>query len=55
VTDGVGALGGNLVGKRYVCPQCGTELIGVKSGEGRFTCDGVAMELKTSKPLPSSD
>jgi hypothetical protein len=45
----------NAVGKRYRCPTCGVELMCVKKGPGRFTCHGAAMELKTAKPLPSSD
>jgi len=45
----------NQMGKRYTCPTCGTTVICVKRGDGRFTCHGSPMELVTAKPLPSSD
>jgi desulfoferrodoxin-like iron-binding protein len=45
----------NQVGKRYRCEVCGTQVICVKRGEGRFSCHGQPMELESSKPLPSSD
>jgi len=45
----------NLVGKRYRCAACGTEVMCVKGGTGRFHCHDAAMELLTAKPLPSSD
>ena len=45
----------NQVGKRYTCAECGTQVICVKRGEGRFTCHGQPMELQSAKPLPSSD
>jgi desulfoferrodoxin-like iron-binding protein len=45
----------NQVGKRYRCEECGTQVICVKRGEGRFTCHGQPMELESNKPLPSSD
>ena len=49
------ARNGTLIGKRYVCGTCGTELLCAKNGAGRFTCHGAPMDLKTAKPLPSSD
>jgi hypothetical protein len=45
----------NLVGKRYVCAQCASVLICVKPGQGQFHCHGQAMDLLSTKPLPSSD
>lgn len=45
----------NQTGKRYTCAHCVTQIICVKKGDGAFTCHGVAMELVTAKPLPSSD
>jgi Desulfoferrodoxin, N-terminal domain len=45
----------NLVGKRYRCANCGTEVMCVKGGSGRFHCHDAPMELLTAKPLPSSD
>jgi hypothetical protein len=45
----------NQIGKRYRCATCGSELICVKKGAGRFTCHEQPMELLTAKPLPSSD
>jgi hypothetical protein len=45
----------NQVGKRYQCASCGTQVICVRPGGGRFTCHDVPMELLTAKPLPSSD
>lgn len=45
----------NITGKRYVCPTCQSQVICVKKGDGAFHCHGVAMELVTARPLPSSD
>ncbi|NKY55131.1 hypothetical protein [Nocardia flavorosea] len=45
----------NETGKRYTCATCSTQVICVKKGEGSFTCHGAPMELRTAKPLPSSD
>jgi desulfoferrodoxin-like iron-binding protein len=45
----------NQVGKRYRCAECGTQVICVKPGAGRFHCHAEPMELLTAKPLPSSD
>ena len=45
----------NQVGKRYTCAECGTQVICVKRGDGRFSCHGQPMELQSAKPLPSSD
>ena len=50
-----GEMSGNLVGKRYHCEICGTEVICVKAGAGRMTCHGQSMELLAAKPLPATD
>ena len=44
-----------LIGKRYVDATETVELLCTSSGTGQLTCDGVAMTLKTAKPLPASD
>jgi desulfoferrodoxin-like iron-binding protein len=45
----------NQVGKRYVCAHCGSTVICVKPGTGRFHCHGDPMQQLLAKPLPSSD
>jgi hypothetical protein len=45
----------NQMGKRYVCTECETTVLVTKAGDGELTCHGVAMELASAKPLPSSD
>ena len=45
----------NQMGKRYRCEACGSEVMCVKGGSGRFECHAAPMELLTAKPLPSSD
>lgn len=45
----------NQVGKRYVCESCGSEIMCVKRGVGRFHCHGAPMAVVTARPLPSSD
>lgn len=49
------AAAANQVGKRYVCETCGSEIMCVKKGSGRFCCHGSAMSLVSARPLPSSD
>jgi hypothetical protein len=46
---------GSLVGKRYRCESCGTEIICVRAGKGRVACHGLAMALLAAKPLPATD
>lgn len=48
-------LGGTLLGKRYVDEAGGIELLATKAGEASLSVDGVALTIKTAKPLPSSD
>jgi hypothetical protein len=45
----------NVLGKRYMCESCGTEVLCNKAGTGAFECCDSAMKLKEAKPLPSSD
>lgn len=45
----------NLLGKRFKCEVCGTEVLCTKAGEGTVTCCGKEMVMQKPKPLPSSD
>ena len=46
---------GTRMGKRYV-DQAGTiELLCVKAGKASLSVDGVILQTKDAKPLPSSD
>jgi hypothetical protein len=47
--------GGILLGKRYTNGDATVEILGVKAGAGSLTLDGEPLELKSAKPLPSSD
>lgn len=44
-----------LLGKRYVCTQCGTEILCTKPGPGVIECCGAELQVKEAKPVPSSD
>ncbi len=46
---------GSQLGKRYVEGKSGIELLCTKAGTGSLSVDGVLMEIKEAKPLPSSD
>ncbi|MFJ8816531.1 hypothetical protein [Amycolatopsis thermoflava] len=46
---------GTLLGKRYVHPEHGLELLCTKPGDGTLRADGVILEIKEAKSLPSSD
>lgn len=46
---------GSLIGKRYVDADDTLELLCVKAGAGSLSVDGVALQLKEARPLPSSD
>ncbi len=50
-----GGEGSTLLGKRYVNGDQTVELLCSKPGEGALAVDGVPLELKEAKPLPSSD
>jgi desulfoferrodoxin-like iron-binding protein len=45
----------NLLGKRYKCSVCGTEVLCTKAGEGSVICCNKEMEVQTPRPIPSSD
>ncbi|MBQ03125.1 desulfoferrodoxin [Candidatus Bathyarchaeota archaeon] len=45
----------NLLGKRYRCKVCGTEVLCTKSGDGEVMCCAEKMEQVTPRPIPSSD
>jgi|SRR5699024_8342230 len=43
------------MGKRYVHPDSGLEVLCVKPGAGPLTFSGEELTLKAAKPLPASD
>lgn len=47
--------GSYQLGKRVTCLICGTEGLITKAGSGQLACCGQAMEMKSARPLPSSD
>lgn len=46
---------GSLLGKRYVHPESGLELLCTKAGDGSLRVDGDVLGIKQAKNLPSSD
>ncbi len=50
-----GHAGGSLIGKRYVDAEERYELLCTKGGEGALSLDGVPLQIKQAKALPSSD
>ena len=46
---------GSLMGKRYVDEANTIELLCVKAGKGSLSANGIALQTKDAKPLPSSD
>jgi hypothetical protein len=46
---------GAKMGKRYVNAAGDVEVLCIKPGAGSLALDGVALEVKEAKPLPSSD
>jgi hypothetical protein len=46
---------GSVVGKRYVHPDTGMELLCTKAGAGQLRVGDQELELKAAKRLPSSD
>jgi hypothetical protein len=47
--------GGTVLGKRYVDPDLGLEILCSKGGDGALSIGDVVLLLKDAKPLPSSD
>jgi hypothetical protein len=54
-TPAAGLDGGTQVGKRYVNSNESVEVLCTKPGAGTLTIGDDALELKSAKPLPSSD
>src|SRR5271165_5977871 len=46
---------GTLLGKRYADESSGLEVLCTKAGVGTLTFDGSVLDVKSAKPLPSSD
>ena len=46
---------GTQMGKRYTNEAGDIEVLCTKPGEGSLAADGVVLEIKGAKPLPSSD
>ena len=46
---------GTALGKRFEDADSGLEVLCTKSGAGSLAVDGVTVEQKDAKPLPSSD
>ncbi|MGJ8671151.1 MAG: hypothetical protein ACSHXK_16830, partial [Oceanococcus sp.] len=46
---------GTLMGKRYVNADESIEMLCTKAGAGSLVLDGVTVEVKQAKQLPSSD
>ena len=47
--------GGTQMGKRYINEADTIELLCVKPGQGSLSIDNVALQIKGSRALPSSD
>ena len=45
----------NLLGKRYRCAKCGTEILCTKAGTGEMICCEEPMKTQEAKAIPSSD
>lgn len=46
---------GTQIGKRYTNEAGDLEVLCTKPGDGSLSVDGVALQVKGAKPLPSSD
>lgn len=44
-----------LLGKRYRCSGCGSEVLATKSGDDEVICHGLTMAPAEARQLPSSD
>lgn len=51
----VGHEAGTALGKRYIEPASGIELLCVKPGRGSLSSGDTMLTVKDAKPLPSSD
>ncbi len=45
----------NQPGKRYKCQNCGTEVLCVTGGDGKFECCGAPIGEFELEPLPAGD
>ncbi len=50
-----GQMNGTLVGKRYVDEVESMEFLCTRGGEGTVAVNGISLEVKQAKQLPSSD
>lgn len=50
-----GSEGTVLLGKRYVDEASSIEVLCTKPGDGALALDGQPLDVKSAKPLPSSD
>jgi len=55
LTAAGGLDGGTQLGKRYVDAEDTVEVLVTKPGAGSLSLDGTALDIKSAKPLPSSD
>ena len=47
----------NETGKRYVCSNCGSEMLVTRGGDGAITCCGQPMQLRVpaqAQPRPAA-
>ncbi len=45
----------NEMGRRYICKECGAEVLCTRPGSGQFQCCDKDMTEQKPKPLPSAD
>ena len=55
LTPAAGLDGGTQIGKRYVDAADTVEILVTKSGAGSLSLGGTPLDIKSAKPLPSSD
>ena len=55
LTPAAGLDGGTQLGKRYVDAENTVEILVTKPGAGSLSLGGTPLDIKSAKPLPSSD
>ncbi|ASR03224.1 MULTISPECIES: hypothetical protein [Gordonia] len=55
LTPAAGLDSGTQLGKRYVDPEDTVEVLVTKPGTGTLSLGGTPLDIKSAKPLPSSD
>ncbi|MBA4022613.1 MAG: hypothetical protein C0482_09640 [Gordonia sp.] len=55
LTPAAGLDGGTQIGKRYVDAADTVEILVTKPGAGSLSLGGTPLDIKSAKPLPSSD